>query len=194
MNDGNLTKDGFDRLLEWLGKDREEAAHKYEAIRRDLIKFFNRAVSSAAEDLADETINLVIEKLPQVIGSYTGDPRHYFFRVAQLKRLECIRKLARRDGGQLPDDLPDPQSSAVAKAEAEEQERRSFCLRECLRKLQPKERRTFLLYYRKGNQVQLELRRKMAAQMGISLNALRLQIHRLNERLHACITACRQQV
>lgn len=192
MKDGKLTKEKFDRLLEWLGKDREEAALKYEAIRHDLIKFFDRSVGADAEDLADETINRITEKLPQIISSYTGDPKYLFFRYAQLVRLEHIRKLARRDGGPLPDDMPDPRTPA--KAEAEEKERRSLCLRECLRKLQPEERRAFLLYYRKGNRVQLEWRRKLAAQMGVSLNALRLQIHRLKERLYACITACRQQV
>jgi len=194
MKDGKLTKEKFDRLLEWLGKDREAAALKYEAIRHDLIKFFDRSVGADAEDLADETINRVIEKLPRIIGSYAGDPKYLFFSYAQLARLEYIRKLARRDGGPLPDDTPDPQTSAKAKAEAEEKERRSLCLRECLRKLQPEERRTFLLYYRGGNRIQFEWRRKLAAQMGVSLNALRLQIHRLNERLRACITACSQQV
>src|SRR5262249_28736258 len=110
MKDGKLTKEAFDLLLDWLDADREAAAQRYETIRRDLISFLDSRVGAKAEDLADETINLVIEKVPKLIGSYTGDPKHYFFRVAHLKRLEYVRTLARRDGGPLPKDVPDARS------------------------------------------------------------------------------------
>jgi DNA-directed RNA polymerase specialized sigma24 family protein len=198
MKNGNLTKEKFDQLMEWLGRDREAAAQKYEAIRRDLIRYFGRSVGADAEELADETINRVIEKLPQIIGSYTGDPKYLFIRDAQLTRLEHIRKLARRklpreDDYRTTGDLPDPRTFAKAKAEAEAGDRDDACLIECLRKLRPDERRMFLLYYQEGNRLQLDWRRSLAVEAGISLNALRLQIHRQKERLHACIAECRRQ-
>jgi RNA polymerase sigma factor (sigma-70 family) len=185
--------------MEWLGKDRETAALKYESIRHDLIRYFGRSVGADAEELADETINRVIEKLPQIIGSYTGDPKYLFFRYAQLMRLEHIRKLARRklpreDDYRTTGDLPDPRTFAKAKAEAEAGEQDGACLIECLRKMRPEERRIFLLYYQEGNRLQLDWRRGLAAEAGISLNALRLQIHRQKERLYACIVACRQRI
>lgn len=198
MKNGNLTKEKFDRLMKWLGKDPEAAALKYESIRHDLIRYFGRSVGADAEELADETINRVIEKLPQIIGSYTGDPKYLFIRYAQLTRLEHIRKLARRklpreDDYRTTGDLPDPRTFAKAKAEAEAGDRDDACLIECLRKLRPDERRIFLLYYQEGNRLQLDWRRNLAAEAGISLNALRLQIHRQKERLHACIVECRRQ-
>src|SRR5689334_2192810 len=109
-----MNQESFDRFLEWLDADREEAARKYEAIRHDLITFFDSRVGADAEDLADETINTVIEKAPQLIGVYVGDPRHYFFRVALFKRLAYVRTLARRDGGPLPKDVPDARSYDAA--------------------------------------------------------------------------------
>ena len=198
MKNENLTKEGFDRLMEWLGKDGEAAALKYEAIRRDLIRYFGRRVGADAEDLADETINRVIEKLPQIVGSYTGDPKYLFFRYAQLTRLEQIRKLARRklpreDDYRSTGDLPDPRTFAKAEAEADAREQDDACLIECLRKLRPEERRIFLLYYQEGNRLQLDWRRSLAAEAGISLNALRLQIHRQKERLYTCIVECRRR-
>jgi DNA-directed RNA polymerase specialized sigma24 family protein len=198
MKNENLTKEGFDRLMEWPGKDREAGALKYEAIRRDLIRYFGRSVGADAEELADETINRIIEKLPQISGSYTGDPKYLFFRYAQLARLEQTRKLARRklpreDDYRTTGDLPDPRTFAKAKAEAEAGEQANFCLIECLRKLRPEERRIFLLYYQEGNRLQLDWRRSLAAEAGISLNALRLQIHRQKERLYACIVECRRR-
>jgi RNA polymerase sigma factor (sigma-70 family) len=199
MRDGNLTKEKFDRLMEWLGKDRETAALKYESIRHDFIRYFSRSVGADAEELADETINRVIEKLPQIIGSYSGDPKYLFFRYARLTRLEHIRRLARRELPREDDyrtigDLPDPRTFAKAKADAEAEERDESCLVECLRKFRPEEQRMFLLYYQEGNRLQLDWRRSLAAEAGISLNALRLQIHRQKERLYACIVACRQRI
>jgi RNA polymerase sigma factor (sigma-70 family) len=189
MKDGELTKEAFDLLLDWLDADREVAAQRYEAIRHDLIRFLDQWVGAKAEDLADETINTVIEKAPQLIGAYTGDPRHYFFRVALFKRLEYVRTLARRDGGPLPRDLPDARSHDVAT----EKEVMSACLRECLQKSRSEEREMLLLYYGESEKGQLKERLELAARLGCSINALRLQVHRLKEKLRACITDCRRR-
>lgn len=189
LKDRDPNRESFDRFLNWLDADREAAARSYEAIRRDLIRFFDRWVGADAEDLTDDTINTVIEKSAQLIGSYTGAPKHYFFRVAHLKRLEYTRKMAIRDGGPLPDDLPDRQSPEAAV----EKEVMSHCLRECLQKSRPADRDLFLLYYREGGQTQLESRLELAARLGCSINALRLQVFRLKERLRACIIDCRRR-
>src|SRR5215216_208156 len=60
-----LTNEEFDDLLSWLDPDRERAGIRYEEIRDDLIKKFRLCWCSAAEDLADETINRVVKKLPE---------------------------------------------------------------------------------------------------------------------------------
>ena len=184
-----MNQDSFDRFLEWLDADREEAARKYEAIRRELIKFFDNSVGAEAEDLADKTINTVIEKSPQLIGAYAGDPKHYFFRVALFKRMEYTRTLVRRDGGPLPKDVPDARCHDAAM----EKEVMSACLRECLQKSRPEERELLLRYYGEGEKGQLKERLEMAASLGCSINALRLQVHRLKEKLRVCITGCRRR-
>jgi RNA polymerase sigma factor (sigma-70 family) len=184
-----MNQESFDSFLEWLDANREEAARKYEAIRRDLIKFFDSRVGADAEDLADKTINTVIEKAPQLSGEYVGDPRHYFFRVALFKRLEYVRKLARRDGGPLPKDMPDARSDGAAL----EKEVMSACLRECLQKSRPEERELLLLYYGENGKGQLKERLELAARLGCSINALRLQVHRLKEKLRVCISECRRR-
>jgi RNA polymerase sigma factor (sigma-70 family) len=188
MKDRTLTKEGLEHLLDWLGADREAAARKYESIRRDLINYFDNRVGAEAEDLTDKTINRVITKAPQITGSYTGDPKYYFFRVAHLVRLEHIRTLARKDSRPLPNDLPDLQSSAAA-----EKEVMNSCLHECLQKLPTEDRDIFLLYYREGDRAQIEYRRELAGRRSISINALRLLVYRLKEKLRACITDCRSR-
>jgi len=189
VKDRELDQESFDRLLDWLDPDREAAARKYEVIRRDLIRFFEQLAGPDAADLADGAINTVIEKAPRLVGAYTGDPKHYFFRVAHLKRLEYTRKMARRDGGPLPDNLPDRQSPEASM----EKEVMSACLHECLQKFRPEDRDLFLLYYREGSQTQLEFRLELAARQGCSINALRLQVHRLKGKLRDCIIDCQRR-
>ena len=54
-----LSQKAFDDLLDWLASNREQAGHKYEAIRRRLITIFTGRGCCDAEDLADETMNRV---------------------------------------------------------------------------------------------------------------------------------------
>jgi hypothetical protein len=51
----------------------------------------------------------------------------------------------------------------------------------------------FILYYQKGNRLNLDHRKLLAERFGYSLNALRIQIYRLCEELRICITNCRKQ-
>ena len=61
-----LSQEAFDALLKWLDSDREQAAMKYEEIRKRLIKIFTGRDCVEAEDLADETINRVVSKLDEL--------------------------------------------------------------------------------------------------------------------------------
>ncbi len=190
--DWELTREEFDRFLGWLDADREQAGRKYEAIRRGLIAIFNSRGCPAAEDLADETINRAIRQLSSIESSYEGEPAKYLYGVARFVALEYFRRSAKRYGGSAPEDLPD-WSQAGALGEEDEKEALSRCLRRCLEKLSPEKRKLFILYYRKGNRLNLEHRKSLAERLGCSINALRIQMHRLNEELRRCITDCRGQ-
>lgn len=87
-----ITQEAFDALLDWLDPDRDTAAHKYEAIRTRLIKFFICKGSNDAENLADLTINRVIAKLPDIKDDYAGEPASYFHAVARMIFLETLRR------------------------------------------------------------------------------------------------------
>src|SRR5262245_61236326 len=87
-----LTKESFERLLDWLDRDRDRAGRRYEEIRNQLIKIFVCRGTTMPEDLADETIDRVARKVPEIAGSYVGEPALYFCGVAQLVHLEYLRK------------------------------------------------------------------------------------------------------
>jgi RNA polymerase sigma factor (sigma-70 family) len=192
LQDWELTREAFDRFLDWLDADREQAGRKYEAIRRGLIALFNCRGCSAAEDLADETINRSIRQLSSIEDSYEGDPAKYIHGIARYVALEYFNRQVKRYGGAAAEDLPDP-SRADGPDEEDEREALSRCLRHCLEKLTPEKRKMFILYYREGNRLNLDHRRSLAEQFGCSINALRIQMHRLNEELRLCITDCRKQ-
>ena len=88
-----LTQEAFDALLGWLDADREVAARKYETIRLRLVKIFVCRGCADAEDLADETINRVVAKLPEIAAAYVGEPAAYFYAVSQRIHQEYLRRI-----------------------------------------------------------------------------------------------------
>lgn len=192
VQEWELTGETFNRFLDWLDADREKAGRKYEAIRRGLVTLFNCRGCSASEDLADETINRAIRQLSSIEGSYEGDPAKYLHGIARFVALEYFNRQVKRYGGSVPEDLPDP-SRPAGPDEEDEKETLSRCLRHCLEKLKPEKRKMYTLYYREGNRLNLDHRRSLAEQFGCSINALRIQMHRLNEELRLCIIDCRGQ-
>jgi len=192
IQDWELTREALERFLDWLDADREQAGRKYEDIRRGLITLFNCRGCSAAEELADETINRAIRQLCTIEDSYQGDPAKYIHGIARYVALEYFNRQVKRYGGTAPEDIPDP-SWPGRTEEDDVREELSRCLRHCLEKLKPEKRKMFILYYREGNRLNLDHRRSLAEQFGCSINALRIQMHRLNEELRLCINDCRGQ-
>ena len=74
----DITQEQFDQLLQWLNPDRQQAAAQYEWIRRRLIKIFVSRGSYNPEELADNTINRVARKLPEIREGYVGSRRITF--------------------------------------------------------------------------------------------------------------------
>lgn len=186
VQDRELTREAFERFLDWLDINREQAGRKYEAIRQGLITFFNCRGCAAAEDLTDEVINRAIRQLASIADSYQGDPASYLHGIARFVALEYFNRQVKRDGGPVPENLPDDLHIDTES----EKEDISRCLRLCLGKLKPEKRKLFILYYRKGNHVDLKHRQSLAERFGYSINALRIQIYRLNEEMRLCITDC----
>jgi DNA-directed RNA polymerase specialized sigma24 family protein len=172
-----LSQDHFNMLLDWLHPNREQAGQKYEEIRRRLIKIFACRGCYEPEDLADETINRVTHKLPEIRSGYEGEPARYFYGVANKVHLEYIRKKP-------------VQPTFVAKPSSEELEKEYQCLDRCMEELPQSDRELVLQYYREERQAKIEHRKRMAEQLGIAVNALRIRAYRIRTSLHQCVTNC----
>jgi len=178
-HESSVTQESFDSLLAWLDTDRDQAAGKYELIRRRLIKLFTCRGRHDAEELADETINRVTVKASQVARDFVGDPSRYFYGVAQKVLLEAMRSKP----PQTPPELPTPD-------ESEETEREDACLQRCLDELTSANRKLLLDYYQNDKRAKINHRKEMAARLGIAQNALRIRVHRIKAPVERCMLAC----
>jgi RNA polymerase sigma factor (sigma-70 family) len=175
----SITQEQFDSLLSWLGRgDRELGAMKYETIRGGLVRVLISRGFSYAEDLADEVINRVITRLPDILETYDGEPTRYFHGVAR----NVVREQARRReiSSELPPVWVDPRPTS---AELE-------CLEHCLKLLSKDKRELILDYYLHEGHEKIEHHKQMAAELGISEGALRGRVHHIRAALGKCMRQC----
>jgi RNA polymerase sigma factor (sigma-70 family) len=187
-----MIKEQFDALLEWLDPDRERAGEKYENIRRGLINVFTWNLCGDAEGLADETINRVACKVVKLRETYKGDPALYFYGVAKMLTLER-RRIARAEVT-LEHARNVASSSSAAPVEDDEDERVYECLRRCMQRLTPDNRRLVTAYYLKEKQDKIDSRRDIARSLGIEPNALRVRVYRIRATLEGCIERCLEKL
>ena len=181
MSRGGPTKEAFEKLLSWLDSDREKAGEKYEIIRLRLIRIFASRGCCEAEDLADDTTNVVAARIDWLIENYEGDPPLFFYGVAKKIFLEQNKKK--------PPPTPPPPPDVT------EIENKCGCLEECLKQqLTLPERRLVLRYHEKERQEKIILRKQLAKEAGVSINALRIRVHKMHTRLRPCIEECLKQV
>jgi RNA polymerase sigma factor (sigma-70 family) len=176
-----LTQESFDKLLAWLDPNRDQAGKRYEEIRRRLIKIFSCRGCPEADNLADETINRVTQKVRTLAEDYTGDPALYFYGVARKVHLEYLRRKP------APALLPLPPESA------DEIEREYDCLERCMQQLTPDNRELVLQYYQEEKRAKIDHRKQLAEQLGVALNALRIRAYRIRATLQQCVQRCLEQ-
>jgi DNA-directed RNA polymerase specialized sigma24 family protein len=160
-----------------LAPNRELAGKKYEEIRNRLIMIFTCRGCYEAEELADETINRVTRRVPDIAATYTGDQALYFYGVAHKVHSEYLRKRSAQ-----------PPPPSVEKSE--EDEARYDCLEGCMMSLTKDNRELLLNYYQEEKQAKIKARKELAERLNIPLNAIRIRAFRLRERLRTCVLEC----
>jgi DNA-directed RNA polymerase specialized sigma24 family protein len=182
-----LTQDAFDRLLNALGPDREEAGGRNLEIRRNLVRLFEGRGCATPDEYADETINRCAKKLEE--GDEIRDVASYCLGIARMVLLEMSRDRSQQT---LPlEKAPEPR---VAPADLEGAgEGRVECLRKCLEQLSPETKNLILHYYQgdKGNKIRN--RRSLTELLGIPASTLRMRALRVRERLQVCAETCIQR-
>ena len=145
----------------------------YEQLRRKLIQFFlNHGHSGDAEYLTDEVIDRILKKVRE--GSLPGEGNNGALRfalgIARNVTHEHLRERKRRERSYL---------EMLRQVDSFQEERHFELLARCFEQLQPYERELLTRYYgvRRGET------KRLAAELGISHENLRIQVFRLRQRL-----------
>ncbi len=178
-----LTQAAFDGFLAALDRDRDKAGEKYEHIRLKLLKYFQWCGSEVPDIDADETINRVTRRIyeGQDVYNLTG----YIFGVAKLVQAESLKQQRRR---QALDEVSLIELSSIG-VEVEVPNYQD-CLERCLGRLSNEDREVITEYYRNKKTDKIDGRKRLAARLGISLNTLRVKMHRQRVILEACVEKC----
>jgi DNA-directed RNA polymerase specialized sigma24 family protein len=181
-----LRAEEFDALLRQLGPDREWGAARYEHLRERLVAVFTYRGCANPEELADETLDRVARRIAERPADFEGDdPTPFILGVAWNVARESFR---RPRALPLPEDwdMPDSQTRDDDDADAA----RQGCLDHCLSALPLKHRDLLLQYYAEDKRARITGRSRLAGELALSPNALRLKIHRLTIALRKCVFEC----
>jgi DNA-directed RNA polymerase specialized sigma24 family protein len=177
-----LTRPALDRLLAALDRDPEAAAIAYEELRARVIGLLQWWRAAEPEELADRTLDRVARKLEEGAVIPEGSLGAYIRGVARMVYYEAARDVQRRQPAAA--DVP----SHLTLVHTRTDETSHACLDRCLSMLTAAERSLVLRYYSDGKTD--DVRRRLAAELGISSTALRIRTHRLRERLERCMKGC----
>jgi len=194
-----LTQAALDKLLAWLDPDRAAAGAKLESIRRKLMKFFECQGCLSPEEYTDATIDRVAKAIDQSVEIRTSEPALYFHGVARNVLKEYWRKPERKWAPfetLLPSQHPgeDPIELEARASKSQRMEQRYQCLQGCAQELPPVYRELIVQYYYATGRTKIENRERLAREMKVTVNALRIRAHRLRAELETCVEKCLKRV
>ena len=175
----------FSSLLERLDLDRDRAGHRYEELRRVLVRFFEWRNTPFPEEHADETLDRVARKLSE--GIVIGNLNAYCYEAARLVSLEAFKEATIRQV-QLNNTNFEPEIESTD--EALEKETHLSCLDTCLETLPAQGRELILEYYEDEKRGKINRRRALADRFGLKREALANRAQRLREKLERCVVSC----
>lgn len=184
--DSAIPPESFDEILAWLNPDRDIAASIYLQLRADLAKAFTFNRCSDPQGLADETFDRLAKKIHELRQSYEGEPRFYLYAIAR----NLIKEESKKAKNQASLDDIDPPAKTTDNTEQETAEMREACLHACLKKLNAEKRNLIKSYYAREKQAKIDHRAELAKQLGIKVETLRVNVHRIRNTLEECIGRC----
>lgn len=190
------TQEAFRHFLQWLDGGVDSGGERYLEMHRRLAHYFDRKNCRSPDELADETLNRVAHKLEEK-GSITElSPAHYCYVTAKFVFLEYLRRSERGHSSFEEIANSADQSRLTGSSGVDLQspglEWLHGSLDHCLNQLPAKDRELILEYYQGEQRAKIEQRSRLAARLGISLNALSIRACRIRDKVEVCIRKCRE--
>ena len=176
-----MTPQSFGLLLAALGDHAADGSH-YERLRSKLIFFFTRKLLPVPEDLADEVMDRLAQRLADGIQMNSveafalGIARH----VAQEQQRRTLQTRDVDPG--FFDNIPTPSITWDGEDEI-------ACMERCLKKLSRSESQLLRGYYLTNGKNPVAARKKLSDTLGISAIALRQRVFLLRQRLRECMAS-----
>jgi RNA polymerase sigma factor (sigma-70 family) len=193
----SLTTESWEALFDFLDPGRQlksgpnrdmDAEARYQEITRKLICFFASRGCHEPEDLAMETILRVAAKCAEIVTAGYSDRTGYFYGVARNLFHEWLRDSQRES--RTRDALRREPVHTALQLPPGEGETAHRCLDLCVAKLTERARRLIGSYYSANTASKIECHRQLAIEFGKSVNAVRIEVHRIRKLLRTCVIAC----
>jgi DNA-directed RNA polymerase specialized sigma24 family protein len=166
----------LDELFKLLEPDLQSTEKRYRQCRFKLIKFFAWKYCEDPDNLADETISRLVKKVRDGQRISADNPYSYVYGIATNVFREYLR--AKKKNTRLAD-IDEARETAVQPVTDD-------CKKLCFKQL-PREKRELLARYYAGDD-----RGEIAREQELTLNALRLQVHRIKQWLRRCREDCQK--
>jgi DNA-directed RNA polymerase specialized sigma24 family protein len=183
-----LNSTSFEQLLAEFDADRNSAGTAYEQLRLRLIHFFEWHGCAFSEELADETFDRAARRLSE--GEFVKSLPSYCFGVARRLLMEVLGQQCAQPPFWMPKNSVQSQkehwfhvSAQLRSGESQFREFQFACLEASLHQLPPADRELVLHYYDTDAYTRIDQRAALAERLGVSLNALRVRVHRVREEL-----------
>ena len=189
------TQGSFQNFLHWLDQGVDSGGEKYLEMHRRLAAYFDRKNCLTADELADETMARVAQKL-QEKGEITElSPAHYCYVTAKFVFLEYLRHAKHGRAGLEEFSISGQPGSVPAAAplsaeQDDDQEKLLSCLDRCLNKLSAPDSKLILEYYQGEKHEKIERRRELGTSLGLSPNALSIRACRIRTKVEQCVKDC----
>ncbi|MDQ3802630.1 MAG: hypothetical protein M3416_02085 [Acidobacteriota bacterium] len=175
-----MSAEDFERFLECLSPDREQACRRYEASRKKLIGFFSMRGISDPANAADETFDRAALQIRA--GKNVPDVEKYCLGIARYIAKERWRR-EQKESLSFRTFI-----KSLDEGSAEEVERIQHVLKPCFERLSEEEQKLLRAYCQvPGGRPRAEHRRQLAEAMKMTVTALRIRVTRLRKRLAACV-------
>jgi DNA-directed RNA polymerase specialized sigma24 family protein len=189
------TPEAFAQLLNWLDSGMDSQGRKYEEMRQRLVTYFDRKNCRMPDELADETLNRVMKWLVQNRRELDTEPAKICYNTARFVFHEYLRRPehAQDEIDELPraqQPAEDPRLAAGLTEEQENKEKRLQCLDRCSAKLPTDDRELIVRYYYGEQRTKLDNRKLLAAERGMTANALTIKACRVRDKLRSCVLDC----
>lgn len=172
----NLGPTVFDKLSKLLEPNARSVEAGFQQCRLKLVKFFAWRRCQDPENLADETISRLLKNVHDGQEISADNPYSYVYAIANNVFREYVRAKKKEETFI---DIDEVEEATVLATDD--------CNRQCLEQLSDEKRELLARYY-----LDDEERLSIAREMGLSLNALRLKVHRLKHGLKRCWADCRK--